>query len=127
MNLNKHIFSLSKRLCNANFYALALIYFFNFHCELVYGLQNENSLTDNDVIEYEFENKIYASTIKSVEIRRGLEIPSYPTLLLNSGEFFTIEFDDLNEEEVDYYFTLKHCDRNWNMKTLQRPLFSQPD
>lgn len=64
------------------------------------------------------DNHTYVSNIKSIEMyKAGFEL-SDPVIELNSGEAFHVSFDDLNPGVRQYYFTVYHCDANWNKSTI---------
>ena len=58
------------------------------------------------------ENTIYSDNIKTVEMYRDGSRLSNPVITLNREEQLLFSFDDLNNEKVDYYYTIYHCDRN---------------
>jgi hypothetical protein len=64
------------------------------------------------------DNTIYSDNIKTVELYRNGWKLSNPILMLNSDEQLVLSFDDLNDERSDYYFTIYHCDRNWNISKI---------
>jgi len=64
--------------------------------------------------KYYYENAVYKEYIKSVQIyRAGFEL-SYPVLMLNEDASLLFKFDDLSDEGKNYYYTIIHCDANWN-------------
>ncbi len=68
--------------------------------------------------EFEYRNKIYKQNIKTVLFyRAGWEF-TYPVLELNSGKQLILEFDDLNPELTDYYYTIIHCTADWQPSDL---------
>ncbi len=70
------------------------------------------------------ESTIYSNDIKSVKIYTDdIENPlfSIPIITLNSGEYFTLEFDDLAEEPSRYIkYTLIHCTHDWQISELNQ-------
>ena len=38
---------------------------------------------------------------------------------LNSGGRLQLSFDDLSDVEVDYFYTVVHCDANWNRSEIE--------
>ncbi len=67
---------------------------------------------------FQYKNKIYKDGIKTVLFyRAGWEF-TYPVLKLNSGKKLVLEFDDLNEDITDYYYTIIHCSANWQPSDL---------
>ncbi len=64
--------------------------------------------------KYYYENAVYKEYIKSVKMyRAGFEL-SYPVLQLNEEASLLFKFDDLSDEGKSYYYTVIHCDANWN-------------
>jgi hypothetical protein len=61
----------------------------------------------------EYRNRVYKDQIKTVTFHQTTVKYGYPILELNSSNQLILEFDDLNETETDYSYTLIHCDQNW--------------
>lgn len=60
---------------------------------------------------------IYKDNIKSVKFHLGNVVLSYPMAdLRRSG--LTLSFDDMNEEVVDYVYTIIHCNKDWTPSDL---------
>lgn len=71
-----------------------------------------NSTAQED--EFYYENAVYNENIKTVLMfREGFEL-SNPVLELNEDAVLVFKFDDFSEEPKDYYYTIIHCDPNWN-------------
>lgn len=67
---------------------------------------------------FQYRNKIYKAGIKTVLFyRAGWEF-TYPVLELNSGKKLILEFDDLNPNTSDYYYTVIHCSADWQPSDL---------
>lgn len=67
-----------------------------------------------------YENAVYRENIKTVMMYRlGFEL-SNPVLFINEDERLLFQFDDLADEEKDYYYTIIHCDANWNESYLSQ-------
>ena len=61
-----------------------------------------------------YENAINRENIKTVQAHRnGFEL-SNPILGLNEDMTLVFKFDDLSEGVKDYYYTVIHCDADWN-------------
>jgi hypothetical protein len=66
------------------------------------------------------ENAVYREEIKSVLFyREGFEL-SNPVLDLHEDSRLIFKFDDVSGEIKKYYYTLLHCDANWNESFLVR-------
>lgn len=64
------------------------------------------------------ENKIYSENIKTVQMYRDGWKLSNPIITLNSEEQLVFTFDDLTNQQANYYYTIYHCDRNWHLSKL---------
>jgi hypothetical protein len=63
-------------------------------------------------------DSIYNDNIKTVLIyKEGWEM-SPPVIFLNSEDKLRISFDDLNTENKNYYYTLIHCNSNWEAENI---------
>jgi hypothetical protein len=61
-----------------------------------------------------YENAINRENIKTVQAyRSGFEL-SNPVMGLNENITLVFKFDDLSEGVKDYYYTVVHCDADWN-------------
>lgn len=70
--------------------------------------------------EYYYENAVYDENIKTVMMYRdGFEL-SNPVIQLDEDAQLIFKFDDLSAEPRDYYYTLIHCDANWNESFLSQ-------
>lgn len=70
--------------------------------------------------KYYYENAVYRENIKTVMMHRlGYEL-SNPVLFMNEDVQLQFQFDDLADEEKDYYYTIIHCDGNWNESYLSQ-------
>ena len=64
--------------------------------------------------KFYYENAVYREHIKTVQMYRvGFEL-SHPVLVMNEDAQLIFKFDDLSDEQKDYYYTVIHCDVNWN-------------
>lgn len=65
-----------------------------------------------------YEDFIYRSNIKSVQLyKMGFEM-SAPIVALNSDERLVLSFDDLSADYSKYEYTIIHCDADWNPSDL---------
>jgi hypothetical protein len=61
---------------------------------------------------------VYQSNIRSVEMGRvGFELAD-PIITLGTGERLTVDFDDLNGNFRQYYFTVVHCNADWEKSDI---------
>lgn len=70
-----------------------------------------DSLFSQENISY--ENKIYKDGIKTILFHRAGVQFSYPIIDLGSDNKLLLEFDDLNEEQIDFSYTIIHCNYDW--------------
>jgi len=66
-----------------------------------------------------WENKVYKKGIETVQCYKA-EFPLNPAVIqLNSYDKIHFAFDDLNDVESIYYFSILHCNANWEESDLQ--------
>ena len=65
-----------------------------------------------------YENNVYNPAIKSVEFYNTKKNPSFPVINLNSDEQVQLDFDDLRGGTHYFYYTIEHCDGDWNSSNL---------
>ena len=65
-----------------------------------------------------YDNDVMNSAIKSVMFYNTKKNPSFPIVKLNSDEQVELEFDDLRGGSRYYYYTIEHCDGDWNSSGL---------
>ena len=64
--------------------------------------------------EYYYQDAVFNEKIKTVQaFREGFEL-SHPIYELGTDANLIFKFDDLSGEPRDYYYTLIHCDADWN-------------
>lgn len=64
--------------------------------------------------EYHYQNAVFKEQVKSVQaFREGFEL-SHPIYELGADVNLLFKFDDLSGEIKDYYYTIIHCDADWN-------------
>lgn len=63
---------------------------------------------------YYHENAVFREEIKSIKFyREGFEL-SNPVLELNEDARLILKFDDISDAIKNYYYTILHCDADWN-------------
>ena len=82
------------------------------------GLMISTSLfaQDNEIRNYDY---VYADHIKSVRFHVNGLVLSNPVINLDSDAQLKLTFDDLDADVKDYFYSIVHCDRNWNPSNLQ--------
>ena len=64
------------------------------------------------------ENAVYSEDVKTVLMhRKGFDLTN-PVLELNQEAPLIFKFDDFSAEVKNYYYTVIHCDANWNESYL---------
>ena len=64
------------------------------------------------------DNFVYSNTIQAVEIfKAGFEL-SDPILELNMDEQLQVGFDELNSQLRQYYYTVQHCNADWESSEI---------
>ncbi|WP_317163565.1 type IX secretion system plug protein [Mucilaginibacter aquatilis] len=66
----------------------------------------------------QYTDHTYRSTIKSVECYNTNKQGSFPIIALRSSEQLLLAFDDLEGRSRNFYYTLEHCDAEWNASRL---------
>ncbi len=60
-----------------------------------------------------YNDSIYNEDIKTVQLyRKGWEM-SYPIIELNSNDKLVLSFDELGDEQMNYSYSLLHCNAEW--------------
>lgn len=79
------------------------------------------SLTaEGQVDRYYHESKVFKEDIKSVRLfRKGFEL-SDPVVELNEETTLVLKFDDLSGQLKNYYYTVLHCDADWNESFIRQ-------
>lgn len=84
---------------------LSIILFFSWTLPEVVNAASEN---------FYYENAVYKEEIKSMQMyREGFEL-SNPIWEMGEETQLVFKFDDLSGEVKDYYYTVIHCDADWN-------------
>lgn len=65
-------------------------------------------------------NKIFSDNIRTVQLYREGWKMSNPIIQLGSDQKLVLSFDDLGGDVVDYYYTLYHCNRDWEISNIPR-------
>ena len=65
-----------------------------------------------------FSNHIFDPRIKTVQLFRDGWNLSYPIIKLNTAEKLALNFDLLADQPETYYYTIIHCDKDWNKSDI---------
>ncbi len=63
---------------------------------------------------------VYKKNIRTVLFHQKGNQLSNPNIRLNSEERVVLSFDDLNNDPIDYYYTITHCNKNWRESNLMK-------
>ena len=66
----------------------------------------------------QYDNQVFMSGIKTVELYNTKKEQSFPLIELNSREQLQLAFDDLHGSSRNFYYTVEHCDETWNSSNL---------
>lgn len=66
----------------------------------------------------QYTDHTYRASIKSVECYNTSKQGSFPIIPLRGNEQLQLAFDDLEGRSRSYYYTLEHCDAQWNPSRL---------
>lgn len=86
-------------------------YFFIFY--VLFFLSAKGQTEVDYVNPFVYDNAIYKNTIKTVQLNRMDFEFSYPIIRLNSEDKLSLQFDDLDTEIKQYYYTIIHCNADW--------------
>ena len=65
-----------------------------------------------------YTDHTYIPEIKSVELYNADKRQSFPVIHLGSSDQVRLQFDDLRADNRSFYYTLVHCDAEWNPSSL---------
>lgn len=65
-----------------------------------------------------YQNEVYQPNIKTVELYNSKQEGSFPIIGLRTNEVLLLGFDDLNGGTKSYYYTIEHCDADWQPSGL---------
>lgn len=78
-----------------------------------------------DFAQSTYSNKVFLPQIKTVEFYNTAKQASFPIITLNSAEKVLLAFDDLDGSSKNYYYTIEHCDENWNSSNISTTEYLQ--
>ncbi len=58
-------------------------------------------------------DKNFSEDIKTVRLFPSTNEVGLPVIALNSNETLIFNFDELTQDSKTYYYTIRHCDQNW--------------
>jgi len=69
---------------------------------------------------FHFGDHIYAENIRTILFHPTGDEFSPPRIRLHSGESLVLHFDDLDADFKNYYYTIIHCDAQWQPTQIQK-------
>ena len=72
-----------------------------------------------------YSDSVYNGHIKSIQFYNTKKEASFPVITLQSDEQVQLAFDDLRGSVRNYYYTIEHCDSQWNSSDLSTAQYLQ--
>jgi len=72
-----------------------------------------------------YTDSVYHPEIKSIEFYNTKKQASFPLITLGSGEKLLLAFDNLRGGSQEYYYTIEHCDAEWNSSNISTTEYLQ--
>ena len=66
----------------------------------------------------QYDNTVYLPQIKTIQFYNIAQRDSFPIINLGSNDKISVAFDDLRGGSRNYYYSIEHCDANWNSSNL---------
>lgn len=73
--------------------------------------------------DYYTEDYVYVDYIKSAKFYAGNNPLNYPVSDISGNPALILSFDDIEGDSKDYYYSIIHCDRNWEISNLEEADF----
>ncbi|MEM1137705.1 MAG: DUF5103 domain-containing protein, partial [Bacteroidota bacterium] len=91
----------------------------------VFGQEWEKFMEQTEEKELKYEDWVYEPYIRSVVLYNTRTdengFPSQPIIPLNGQGGLLLEFDDITDDDEDYFAKIIHCNRDWSMSGF-RPI-----
>ncbi|MGY0040646.1 type IX secretion system plug protein [Pedobacter sp. NJ-S-72] len=68
--------------------------------------------------EFKYDNKVYNTEIKTVQLYNTQKEQSIPVIALGTSEKLSFSFDDLRGGSKNYWYTVEHCTYDWKSSNL---------
>ena len=87
-------------------------------------LFSDNKISNDSLDNYfeegfvRYKDYTYQEGIKTIKMYPEGKVLDHPVLDLNSGQKLILEFDDINEETMDYTYAIVHCSANWEPSNI---------
>ena len=63
---------------------------------------------------------IYMKNVHTVKLNQSGNFLSYPVITLNAGDHLDLQFDDLDNDVKNYYYTMDLCNADWSPSDINR-------
>jgi hypothetical protein len=77
-----------------------------------------NSIKADDQDSVYYSNHVFDQRIKTVQLYKEGWNLSYPIIKLNSADKLVLNFDLIGDNAESYYYTVIHCDKDWNKSDI---------
>jgi hypothetical protein len=84
-------------------------------CEMALAIDLPKRITDH----------VFAPNLRTVMMHRKGWPLSNPIIDLNSDQTLLFTFDDLDKRNRNYYYTIFHCNRNWEISAIPQQEYMQ--
>ncbi|MDA9555307.1 DUF5103 domain-containing protein [Pelobium sp.] len=123
MSFKSRIFRLIPRfLTSVYVVSITLFLTFNFQLSTAYAQKKPKKERPKSVESPSFQtiyNDVnYIPEVKSVAFYNDKKEQSFPILVLGSGERLILKFDDLRQGSRNLYYSVIHCDADWNPSSI---------
>ncbi|MBB5639161.1 hypothetical protein HDF26_005352 [Pedobacter cryoconitis] len=68
--------------------------------------------------KFTYDNKVYNTEIKTVQLYNTQKEQSIPVIALGTSEKLSFSFDDLRGGSKNYWYTVEHCTYDWKSSNL---------
>jgi len=72
----------------------------------------------NAFAQQPYDDHVYQSSVKTIQLYNKNKEQSFPEIALGSTEQLLLSFDDLHANSRNLYYTIEHCDAEWNSSRL---------
>jgi hypothetical protein len=76
--------------------------------------------------ELRYDDFVYVANLKTVRLYKEGNEFSYPIVNLGKGEHLVLDFDDLDADYKNYYFTFVHCTADWQPTDMSQMNYIGP-
>ena len=72
-----------------------------------------------------YTDRVFLPEIKTVEFYNTKKEQSFPLIELNTNQQLLLGFDDLHGGSRNFYYTIEHCDENWDPTNIAKAEYLQ--